>query len=147
MKTKETQPADPTVATWLRRFARAYTRKDLDALLALIDLEGPILILGSGPDERCFSGEQLRKHVARDFAQVDNISMKYDWIKTDAQGGVAWFACEATLTVTVGRQKTAYPYRFTGVLVKRDKHWRLRMSQMGLLSASQEAGQSWPCSQ
>ncbi|MFA6561420.1 MAG: nuclear transport factor 2 family protein [Verrucomicrobiia bacterium] len=135
------------IENWLQRFAKAYSCKDLDAVMAMMDSGKPLLILGSGPDEKRFNASQLRKGICRDFSQVDKLSMSFDWIKTDAQGDVAWFASEASLAVTVCKQKVVHLFRFTGVLVKSNEQWLLRMGQMGLVAANQHAGESWPSKQ
>lgn len=144
MKTRAKKTAASEIKNWLQRFAKAYSRKDLDAVMALMDSGKPLLVLGSGPDEKRFTASQFKKGVSRDFSQVDKISMTFDWIKTDAQGDVAWFASEASLAVTMCKQKVVHLFRFTGVLVKRDSRWLLRMGQMGLVAANQQAGESWP---
>jgi len=115
--------------------------------MALTSSGKPLLMLGSGPDEKRFTASQLRKGICRDFSQVDKLSMSLGWIKADALGDVAWFASEVTLAVTVGKQRSVFPYRFTGVLVKEQSQWRLRMGQMGLVAAGQHAGESWPSKQ
>lgn len=135
------------IEKWLQRFAKAYSRKDLDAVMGMMDSGKPLLVMGSGPDEIRFTASQLKKGIQRDFSQVDKLSMRFDWIKTDAQGDVAWFASELKFAVTIHKRKTVYPYRFTGVLVKEGLQWRLRMGHMGLADASQCAGESWPSAQ
>ncbi len=132
------------IEKWLRQFAEAYSRKDLDAVMDMVDSDRPLFVLGSGPDEKRFTASQLKKGVLRDFSQVDKLSMTYKWIKTDTQGDVAWFASELKLAVTACNRKTAYPYRFMGVLVKGNRSWRLCMGQMGLVAVDQSAGKSWP---
>lgn len=147
MRACATKSVAREIEKWLQQFAKAYSRKNPDAIMALMYSAKPLLVLGSGPDEKRFTASQFRKGIRRDFSQVDKLSMSFDWIKTDAQGDVAWFASEVTLAVTVGKQRSVFPYRFTGVLVKKQSQWRLRMGQMGLVAACQNAGESWPSKQ
>ena len=138
------QSTEKTVLAWLRKFAKAYSCKDIAGAMALIETDRPVMVVGSGPDEKCFNVRQFKKQIQRDFAQADKIAMKFDWIKAAADENVAWFACELRLAVTLKRKKTMFPYRFTGVLARRGNELRLRMAQMGLIASSQETGESWP---
>ncbi|MBI5820598.1 MAG: nuclear transport factor 2 family protein [Verrucomicrobia bacterium] len=144
MRTGTAKAVAKEIEEWLRQFAKAYSRKDLDAVMDMMDSGRPLLVLGSGPDEKQFTASQLKKGFQRDFSQADEIAMGFKWIKMDAQGDVAWFASELKVAVTVCKQKTVYPYRFTGVLVKGKRAWRLCMGQMGLVAVDQTAGKSWP---
>jgi ketosteroid isomerase-like protein len=144
MRTSTAKAVAKQIEEWLRQFAKAYSRKDLDAVMEMMDSDRPLLVLGSGPDEKRFSPRQLKKGFQRDFSQADDITMGFKWIKIDTQGDVAWFASELKVAVTACKRKAVYPYRFTGVLVKGKRSWRLCMGQMGLIAADQSSGDSWP---
>lgn len=144
MRTSAAKAVAKEIEEWLRLFAKAYSRKDLDAVMDMMDSGKPLLVLGSGPDEKRFTASQLKKGFQRDFSQAGEITMSFEWIKTDTQGDVAWFASELNVAVAACKRKAVYPYRFTGVLVKGNGAWRLRMGQMGLIAADQSVGDSWP---
>ncbi len=135
------------IVRWVRAFARAYSSKDLEKTLAMVEPQQPIAVMGSGPDERNLSFAELKHQIQRDFKQVEKVSMRLGWICADALGDTGWFAAEVKLAVKVEEKKTVYPYRFSGVLVRHGGDWLLRMSHLGLIVSSQAPGQSWPTSE
>ncbi len=130
------------VTTAMERYARAYSAKDLDGILATVDES--FFGYGSGPDEEVYGKEQLRAQVERDLAQCDRVSMAIGPGHVSGKGDVAWYAGKCTVKATVDGQDMRLEGRITAVLKKDGDGWLFAMIHFAMPFGAQEAGQSWP---
>ena len=130
------------VTAAMDRYARAYSEKDLEGVLATTaeDFFGH----GSGPDEEVYGKEQLRSQVERDLAQCDRVSMVIGPGHISGEGNVAWYAGNCTVEAIVDGQDMRLEGRITAVLKKVGDQWLIAMSHFSMPFGAQEAGQSWP---
>jgi len=126
----------------MERYARAYSAKDLEGILATVNES--FFGYGSGPDEEVYGKEQLRAQVERDLAQCDRVSMAIGPGHISGKGEVAWYAGKCTIEATVDDQDMRLEGRITAVLKKDGGRWLFAMIHFAMPSGAQEAGQSWP---
>ena len=140
--------AEPRTATEVRalldRFAAAYERRELEAVLGMLIPDPDVAVLGSGPDERRVGLAQVREQVERDWRQSDATSIEYSWMQISACGQVAWVASEVTFSATIEGETDQFPGRLTVVLEQRDGEWKIALWHFAIPPADQAAGNSFP---
>jgi len=140
--------ADPKTATEVRaaldRFAGAYERRELTAVMAALAPDPDVVVLGSGPDERRVGPAQIREQVERDWQQSDAASLEFGWMQISARGPIAWVACDVTFYATIEGETDQFPGRLTAVLENRDGVWIIVLWHFAIPPAEQTAGNSFP---
>ncbi|MFA6240484.1 MAG: nuclear transport factor 2 family protein [Candidatus Hydrogenedentales bacterium] len=140
--------ADPRTATEVRatldRFAGAYERRDMDAVMGMVACDPDVVVLGSGSDERRVGPVQVREQIERDWQQSDAASFEYGWMQISASGSVAWVACDLTFLATIEGETDHFPGRLTVVLEKRDGDWLIVLWHFAIPPAEQAVGESFP---
>ncbi len=133
---------ESAVTTAMERYARAYSAKDLDGILSIVDEY--FFGYGSGPDEEVYGKEQLRAQVERDLTQCDRVSMAIGPGHISGKGDVAWYAGKCAIEATVDGQDVRMDARITAVLKRDGDRWLFAMIHFAMPFGAQEAGQSWP---
>jgi ketosteroid isomerase-like protein len=133
---------ESSVTTTIERYARAYSAKDLEGILATADES--FFGYGSGPDEEIYGKEQLRDQVERDLAQCDRVTMVIGPGHVSGKGEVAWYAGKCTVDATIGGQDIRLDGRITAVLKKVGDEWLFTMIHFAMPFGAQDVGQSWP---
>lgn len=91
--------ADPkteaAVMNVMDQLIEAYTKRDLDAALALFAPDPDLVTIGTGGDEKCIGLAERKAQFERDFAQAEDVSIKLGWHSLSAAGLVAWVAADA----------------------------------------------------
>ena len=123
---KASKKTEAEVIAVLETFGQAYTKSDRGMLLSLFAPDADLVFIGSGWDERRVGAAEVNVQFHRDRSQARFIGWDWTWRSVSARGPVAWAAAEASLLVSVQRQRLTLPrVRFTAVLEKRDGGWRI----------------------
>lgn len=120
------------VVSVLNRFANAYAHRDKDALLALFTPDPEVLLLGTGPNEKCLGLEEIAAQAERDWAQSENLSLDFTWHSVCAKGPVAWVATEGVARITTAEDNLTLPLRWTVVMEERNGQWLIAQSHASL---------------
>ncbi len=123
--------AEPTqiekeVKDWLTAYAKAYEKKDLNALMSMIAAEA--VFIDSSPQGRYMGADAIKKAYQAEFTQIQSVVMEPTWLTASTKGDQAWFAAELMAKVDLGNEKFSVPGRWTGVLEKRGDKWLIILS-------------------
>ncbi len=124
------------------RYARGYSKKDVDALMAMMDRD--FFGFGSGPDEVVTSLSELRSQLQRDFAQCGDLSIEFGPVKMAREGNVAWSAGDCTISAEVGDEMLRLKGRMSAVLRKSGDQWLFAHIHFSVPDRGQEVGESFP---
>jgi ketosteroid isomerase-like protein len=134
--------ADPQiekeVKEFLENYSKAYEKKDLTAIMAMIAPDAEIVFVDPGPKGLYVGQEQIKKSYENDFAQFKSLSTKYTWTSVGAKGDLAWFSAESISAVDIGEEKLNVPARWTGLLEKRQGKWLLIQSHFSVVEPDME---------
>lgn len=78
----------------LQRLVEAAGRKDVGSIMALTDPD--FRGFGSGIDEKVIGREASRRHIERDFSQVETFALSLSDVQISAEGTVAWVMADLT---------------------------------------------------
>jgi len=124
------------------RYKIAYSNKDINMLLGMTD---PLFFgLGSGPDEKVNSFDELKSQLERDFAQSGNLAIDFGPLAMAWDGNVAWCAGDCTISATIGDEQLRLEGRMTAVLRRNGKEWMFAHTHFSMPDREQEAGKSFP---
>jgi uncharacterized protein (TIGR02246 family) len=113
----------------LSRYARAYERKDLEAIVGMLAPGPDTTFVYPGPGGLHVGRSQIKAGFERDFEKFVSATIDYTSISTGSRGSVAWFVSEWVSTVDTGDGEFTIPARWTGVLEKRNGKWLFVLSQ------------------
>lgn len=130
------------VAETLSNYANYYSKKDLDKIFAIID--GNFFGYGSGPDEVVNNSMELRSQLERDFAQSEDLLLKFNPDSLDKEGSVAWCAGSCQVSAINGGEAMHLEGRMSAVLKKVGNEWRIVHIHFSLPDMRQKAGRSFP---
>jgi class 3 adenylate cyclase/ketosteroid isomerase-like protein len=128
------------------KFAEAYARRDLQAVLALFAHDRDVVFIGTGRDERRVGIAEIREQIKRNLDQSRALFFRFDWVRASAAGPVAWVAAEGVMQAELAKVEIDIPVRFTGVLEVVHGEWVLVQAHLSMPAAGQEAGESFPSS-
>jgi ketosteroid isomerase-like protein len=131
------------VQATLQQWKDAYSRRDLDAALAVVAPDDDVVGIGTGPDEWRVGPEEFKAQLERDFAQAEALSVDYQPLVVSEAGPVAWVAGRASVQARVEGQDVAMSGRFTAVLEQREGRWLLMQTHFSLPAAEQAEGRSF----
>jgi len=124
------------------RYKNAYSNKDLNMLLCMTD--PGFFGLGSGPDERVNSFDELKSQVQRDFAQSGSLAIDFGPMSMAWDGNVAWCSGDCIISATIGDERLKLNGRMTAVLRRAEREWLFAHTHFSVPDREQEAGQSFP---
>ncbi len=125
--------AEPTqiekeVKDWLNAYAKAYEKKDLNALMSMIAPDNSAIFIDSSPQGRYIGADAIKNAYQAEFPQIQSVVMEPTWVTASAKGDLAWFAADLNAKVDLGKEKFVVPGRWTGVLEKRGGKWVIILS-------------------
>ena len=110
----------------LQRFNNAAKNSNTDQLLALFDNSDNILFTGSDSAEIWKGKEQIKGHLNSIFPQ-ESVWFDMNRIDIDHNGNTAWVFVDGYINITTDKgEKIKAPYRFSGILVKKNQDWKWR---------------------
>lgn len=112
------------VKEFFEEFVKAYPKEDVDRYLALFAKDSNLVVFGTG--EKWVGYEEEYKYApAKEKERFDDISIKFNWMKINSHGQVAWVAANVTVNVQIGEQKIVNPARLSSVVMKTDGKWAI----------------------
>jgi ketosteroid isomerase-like protein len=131
------------VQATLQQWKDAYSRRDVDGVLAVMAPDDDVVGIGTGPDEWRVGPEAFKAQLERDFAQSEALSVDYEPLVVSEAGPVAWVAGRARVQARVEGQDVSLTGRFTAVLEQRGDRWLLVQTHFSLPAAEQAEGRSF----
>ena len=128
----------------LHAFADAYSRRDLDGVMAHFATDRAPVLFGTGPDERRIGHEDIRAQIQRDFDQSEAITITWGWHRITVSGRVAWVAAEAQVHARVQGHDLQVPLRVTFICEQRKQRWLVAQGHLSSPMPGQAPGQSFP---
>ncbi|MHC1753966.1 MAG: nuclear transport factor 2 family protein [Methanosarcina sp.] len=128
---------EKAVKAILDKFAESYARRDLKSAMSLIAPDDDVVIYGTGADEKRVGQEAIKAQFERDWAQIEDPGLEYNWISISAAGNVAWVAIDAVLKAKVDGQNLRFQSRITMVLEKRGDRWLIMQGHFSFPDQSQ----------
>ena len=139
--------ADPkteaAVVSIVKEGFEAFTKRDLDAVLAFFAPDPDLVVIGTGGDEKCVGLAELRNIFKRAFAQFEKASFEFGWHSVSAAGPVAMLAADVTLYVKTSDRQITEQIRVTVVLEQRGDRWLVIQWHDSLPAAGQKKGQAF----
>ncbi|MGB9980488.1 nuclear transport factor 2 family protein [Methanobacterium sp.] len=141
---KCTENTEFEVMEMLNRYAQAYADKNINNMMALF-LEDPnIVAIGTGTDEWVHGYSELKKGFERDFAQADNIQVKFEKVTIQSANSAAWLSGLMTMYATVSGKEVLLSGRLSMVLERIGDKWLFTHLHFSLPAGEQEEGHSFP---
>ena len=128
----------------LHAFADAYSRRDLDGVMAHFAAGDTPVLFGTGPDERRIGHDQIRAQIQRDFDQSEAITITWGWQSIRVSGRLAWVAAEAQVVARVQGHNLQVPLRVTFVCEQRKQTWLVIQGHLSSPMPGQAPGHSFP---
>ena len=141
---KCTENTEYEVRDMMNRYAQAYADKDIDAMMALFLDDPNIVAIGTGTDEWIHGYSELRKGFERDFAQADNIQVKFEKVTIQSSNSTSWLSALMIMCATVSGKEVLLSGRLSMVLEKIEDKWLFRHLHFSLPAGEQEEGHSFP---
>ncbi len=120
---KADSATEKAVKDVLDKFAASYAKHDLKSAMSLLAPDADIVMYGTGADEKCVGPEAIKAQFGRDWAQIEEPALEYNWISISAAGNVAWASIDAVFKAKIDGKKTKFPSRITKVFEKRGDKW------------------------
>jgi ketosteroid isomerase-like protein len=143
----ETMRADPKteaeVVNIVKQCFEAFTKKDLDRILAFCVPDADLVLIGTGGDERGVGIAEVRKILGRAITQFEEASFEFSWHSVSAAGPVAILAADVTLHVKTNGRQIIEQLRLTVVLEQRGDRWSIVQWHDSLPAAGQKEGQAF----
>jgi ketosteroid isomerase-like protein len=100
---------------------------NVDQAMALLDNTAEIMIIGSADGEINKGKDEIRKWIGQIFGFA-GFSWEMNRIDIDSNGKTAWVFVDGKMIVEFHKGgKKVTPYRFTGILVKKNGAWKWRL--------------------
>lgn len=122
----------------------AYSRRDIEGLLACFLPDADVVMFGTGADEKRVGSGQIKMQAERDWSQTEAGSIQLGWYSVSAADSVAWVATDAIFNVRTGGQEMSVPARLTCVLEKRGDTWLIGQAHYSIPWGEQAEGESFP---
>jgi len=141
---KADSKTEAAVMTIMNQFAEAFTKRDLDAALALFAPDPDVVLIGTGGDEKRIGLAEIKALFERDFVQFEDASFKIGWHSVSAAGSVAWVVADLVIRANTGGREISLQARETAVLERRGDRWLIIQSHASLPAAGQKEGEAFP---
>jgi ketosteroid isomerase-like protein len=141
---KADEKTETAVMAVVNKFNEAYSRRDMDSLLALFAPDPDLIVIGTGADERRVGLAELKFQAERDWSQSESLSFELGWRSVSATGSVAWLAAEGIGQGKIDSQEIRFPWRLTAVLEKRANKWLFVQMHLSVPATGQAEGESIP---
>jgi uncharacterized protein (TIGR02246 family) len=139
--------ADPkteaAVVNVVKQSLEAFTKRDLDAVLAFFAPDPDVIVIGTGGDEKGVGLVEIRNILGRAIAQFEEASFKFRWHSVSAAGPVAMLVADVTLHVKTSNRQITEHIRLTVVLEQRGERWLIMQWHDSLPAAGQKEGQAF----
>lgn len=134
---KANSETEKAIKEVLEKFAESYARQDLENAMTLIAPDADVILYGTGADEKCVGPEKIKAQFKRDWSQIEEPALEYNWISISASGNVAWAAIDAIFKAKIDGKKTKFQSRVTKVFEKRGDKWLIVQGHFSFPDQSQ----------
>ncbi len=134
---KADSETEKAVRDVLEKFAESYAKRDLKSAMSLIAPDADVVMYGTGADEKCIGPEKIKAQFERDWAQIEEPALEYNWTSISAAGDVAWVAIDAVFRAKIDGKKTKFQARVTKVFEKRGDKWLIVQGHFSFPDQSQ----------
>jgi class 3 adenylate cyclase/ketosteroid isomerase-like protein len=138
--------ADETTAAEVRAVLHevfdAFVRDEIDTWMHHVTPVDELVWIGTGPPEFGRGFQPIREMVEASLVGTSHRSYEMTWEDVCSQGDVAWFTGEATISARAGGRDISLPFRYTGVLVRRDGRWLIANLHQSVPDVRQ-TGETW----
>ena len=141
---RSNQETETAVMSVVNRFAEAFSKRNLEAMMVLYAPDPDVVVIGTGGDEKRVGLANIKTLFERDFAQFEDASLKISWYSVSSAGLVAWVAADATVRADTGDRTISLPVRLTFVLERRGDSWLIAQFHASTPAAGQEEGEAFP---
>lgn len=115
------------ITNCLNQWNEAAKNRNLELFMSLFDDSENILLAGSDSGEVYKGKKEISGWLGMLFGFA-SFSWEMDRVEIDSLENTAWVFVDGRMVVTSGEGKTKKsPYRFSGVLVKKNNVWKWRM--------------------
>jgi ketosteroid isomerase-like protein len=121
----------------------AFTKKDLDAILAFVASDPDVILIGTGRDEKGVGLAEISNILGRAIGQFEEASFELGWHSVSTAGSVAMLAADVTLYVKTSDRQISEQIRLTVVLEQRGDRWLIIQWHDSLPAAGQKDGQAF----
>lgn len=121
----------------LEEFAESYAKQDLKTILSLIVTDEDVVMYGTSADEKRIGFKEIKAQFERDWSQIENPALEYNWTSISASGNVAWVAIDAVFKARANGKNLSFPSRITKVLEKRGDKWLIVHAHFSFPDGSQ----------
>jgi uncharacterized protein (TIGR02246 family) len=139
--------ADPktenAVVNVVKQGFEAFTKRDLDAILAFFAPDPDVIVIVTGGDEKGVGLAEIRNILGRAIGQFEEASFKFGWHSVSTAGSVATLAADVTLYVKTRDRQITERIRLTVVLEQRADRWLIIQWHDSLPAAGQKDGQAF----
>jgi uncharacterized protein (TIGR02246 family) len=134
---------EAAVVNIVKQCFEAFTKRDLDAVLAFFAPDPDVIVIGTGGDEKGVGLAEIRNILGRAFAQFEEATCEFGWYSVSASGSVAMLAAGVTLYVKTSERQITEQLRLTVVLEQRGDKWLIMQWHDSLPAAGQKDGQAF----
>jgi ketosteroid isomerase-like protein len=111
----------------LKLWNNAAKNSDTDQLMSLFDNSENIMLIGSNKGEIWKGKDQIKGHLNSIFPQ-ESVSWEMTRVDIDGNNNTAWVFVDGSIIISDKKgEPVKAPYRFTGIMVKKDKVWKWRL--------------------
>ena len=119
--------ADPkteaAVINVVKQGFEAFTKRDLDAVLAFFAPDPDVIVIGTGRDEKGVGLAEVRNILGRAIGQFEEATFEFGWHSVSAAGTMALLAADVNLYVKTSDRQITEQLRLTVVLEQRGERW------------------------
>jgi uncharacterized protein (TIGR02246 family) len=139
--------ADPkteaAVVNIVKQGFEAFTKRDLEAVLAFFAPDPDVIVIGTGRDEKGVGLAEIRNILGRAIGQFKEASFDFGWHSVSRAGPVAMLTADVTLYVKTSDRQITEQIRLTVVLEQRGDKWLVIQWHDSLPAAGQKEGQAF----
>lgn len=128
---------EKAVKAVLDKFAESYAKRDLKSAMSLIAPDVDVVMYGTGAEEKCIGPEAIKAQFERDWSQIEEPALEYDWTSISAAGNVAWASIDAVFKAKIDGKMMKFPSRVTKVFEKRGDKWLIVQGHFSFPDQSQ----------
>jgi ketosteroid isomerase-like protein len=105
----------------------AAKNSNTELMMSLFDDSENIMLIGSDSAEIWKGKDQIRGHLNSIFPN-ESVSWEMNRIDIDGYGNTAWVFVDGSIIISTDTgENIKAPYRFTGILIKKNKEWKWRL--------------------
>ena len=132
------------IKSTLNNYAKAYSDKDIDALMSVFDDSDNISVIGTGSDELCVGREEVRNLFIRNFKEATANKFEWNWIDIRLLENHAVVSVTLTIHLNYNNAQQQVPIRWTVVLKHKNNRWVWIHRNASVASINQDEGMAYP---